>query len=345
MALLFADGFDHYSWLDISKKWGLSNISTPTAPSDVNGDVRTDWARPPGGMGHRSTQGDVNRYLFKTLKTTYATLIGGGNFYFGTFAGAGRILGFYDSTTEQVSLRLTSGGNLLVSRNGSTLATSVNTLSLRTWYHIEFKSTINNTTGTYEVRVNGTSVGWIPAATGQNTRSTANNYATTFVLGQASTDHRSDDVYVLDTSGSVSADFIGAVKITTIFPSAAGNSAQWTGNYAANFANVNETAGDSDDTFNQSSTAAQIDLFGHDDIPTGSVFGVQQTLMARQDAGAQRSLRPMTRIGSTNYNGTTVNTAGTYQFLSEASSVSPATAVAWTSTEVNGAEFGYELVS
>src|SRR5581483_7253070 len=153
-------------------------------------------------------------------------------------------------TTEQLSLRLDSAGHLIVSRQGTTLATSTNTLTIATWYWIEFKATINNATGSFEVRVNGSATGWIPQQTNQNTRATGNNSANGFALGNAGNTPGFffDDVVVAD-------DFVGQGQIVTLRPQAAGNYQQWTPNYGTNFGSVEDWVFDGDNSFVQSSTS------------------------------------------------------------------------------------------
>jgi len=346
VALLFCDGFDHYDTGDILKKWTSASNWTPSASAIAPGVFRS-WARPPGGQGLQLSA--TNQALIRVVpgSATPDTFIMGFYYRPTLLGGGGPICFVRDGATEQLSIRLNASGQLIVSRNGTTLATSTNTLAINTWYHIEWKATINNATGAYEVRVNGSSTGWIPAATGANTRATANNQITDFAIGGtsgASTGYY-DDFYILDTAGSTANDFAGPQKVHTLYAAGPGNYAQWIGNYAANYANVNETIQDSDETFNQSSTAAQKDSFVFDDVPTGTVVAVQHVLVARQDAGAARTVRPIQRTSGTDYAGKSFPMAGSYAFYLDPRSVDPATSTAWTASGVNGAEFGYELVS
>jgi hypothetical protein len=128
----------------------------------------------------------------------------------------------------------------------------------------------------------------------------------------------------------------------------AGNYAQWTPNFGANFTNVRDEARpDEDVTFNQSSTASQKDTFKGKDLPpsSGSVYAIQHVLRTRQDGGASRTVRPILRISSTDYNGTSFATPGSYAYQLEPVSASPASSSAFTLSEVNDMEHGYELVS
>lgn len=343
MAVIFVDGFDHYSAVDALKKWTLMYQFTYGIGQQF--DIRPEYARQPGGMGV-VLGGGGDRRAEKNLPASYATMIAGFNAYFTQAGGSGGFFAFIDAGSEQISLRRNSSGNVLVSRAGTTLATSSNLLSLNTWYHFEIRSTIHNTTGAYEVRVNGSSTGWIPSATSQNTRGTgSNNSANGVRLWAQDGIWYCDDFYVLDTTGSVSNDFVGPQKIITLYPNAVGNYSQWTGNYASNFVNVNETTGDSDTTFNQSSTVNQIDSFVYDDIPSGTVSGIQHVLLARQDAGTQRAIAPLQRSSGTDYVGTAVNLPGSHLYILESKTLNPATSAQWSASEVNSAEFGYKLTT
>jgi hypothetical protein len=353
MALVFTDGFDHYVGADTLKKW--TGLVASTAIGNVT--VRPEWARPPGGMGINIADASVPRGIYKTFGATHTSFVAGFAVYFGTSAPSSAtapMIAFYDSasgisTTYQLCLRTDAGGHLVIATGGSAgtvLATSTNTFSADTWYHVEIKATINNTTGTYEVKVNGSSTNWIPAATGKNTRGqSANNYIDVVALETCGlTTTRFDDFYFL-SSASPNNDFLGPVKVQTAFPSGAGNYAQWSGNYASNFTNVQELAGDGDSTFNQSATAAQIDTFAFDDMPTGTIYAVQDVLYARQDAGAARTVRTKFRSGPTDYSGTTFSMAGSYQYHLDPRDVDPATSSAYTVSNFNAQERGYELVS
>ena len=347
MALVFGDSFDHYALADINRKWTIitSNVLT-SATMDPAAPVY------PHLQSLSLLYSGAVQYLEKTLPATQETFIAG-CWYRQVTGYADIILAFIDTATEHVSVRVDAGGHLTLTRNATVLATSTNTLTTNVWYHIEVKVTIGDAgdtpSGRYQVRVNGTATNWIPdSGTGQDTRNGGNKSISAVRLYSSSNNsgaHHFQDFYVLDTSGSVAVDFIGPCRFAVIRPGGAGNSAQFTGNYADNFINVADRIADGDNTFNQDSTPGHIDSFAMSDPPAGTIFGIQHVLMARQDAGPARTIRPKTRISATPYDGTTVALSPTYQFLTEARSVSPASGVAWTAAEIAAAEFGYELVS
>jgi hypothetical protein len=354
VSLVFCDGFDHYFLTDILKKW--TNIGAGASISNMS--IEPEYARPPGGMGFVHNNANAGRYIYKTFSSTHASFVFGVAAYFNTTVPTSTsvpMIMFFDSssavgTTYQLCLRFDAGAHLVVATGtsaGTVLATSSNTFSANTWYHIEIKATIHNTTGTYEVRVNGSSTGWIPAATGKNTRGqTSNNYIDTIAIDSAGSGNAIwfDDLYFLSSSAPNN-DFLGPVKIVTSYPSGAGTYADWTGNFASNFTNVQEINGDSDTTFNQSATAAQKDTFSFDDLPAGTLYAVQDVMMARQDAGAARTIRSTFLSGSNTYNGSNLSLAGSYQFLLEPRDQDPATGSAYTVSNFNAQERGYELVS
>lgn len=340
MTVLFMDGFDHYETVDVLKKWTSANW-TPTAGTTQPG-VSPAWARPPGGG-----QGIclLNHTLSKSFDNVLCAIVG---FNFNIQAGttATPILVFEDPAgSEQCSLRLDVNQRLTMTRNGTVLATSTNTLSIGDWNHLEVKVTVHNVSGTYECRVNGSSTGWIPAATGANTRAQTNNYFSTIMI-RSGTSRTCffDDFYVLDMVSPNNA-FLGPQKISTIYPVATGSYSQWTPNYMTNFGNVNEPTADGDASFNYSSTANQIDSFHFSHLPAATIKAIQHVLEARQDSGTQHQIAPLNRRNSTDRLGTTFDLSGSHKFYLDPQDTDAEAGAAWTSDNLNETEFGYKLVS
>lgn len=354
MAVLFMDSCDHYYQADALKKYHqITNLAGTSTLSAANSGASA-W---PAGGGVQVWAGAVSSAGNQWNGTTNeATVIMGGWFYFtGTPTGVSNYMfGGFDAGTNQWYVARDTSNHLVVNRNntGTLLATSTNTFAVNTWYFIEAKITTHNTIGTYEVRVNGSATNWIAAATGANTRATANNYTNMYIFGQTgnngtATSWRS--VYILNTSGSASSDFLGVNMVRCLRPVGPGNYAQWTSNVGTNYVPVSDALGDSDLSFTQSATANQIDSFLFQDLPSaGSVFGLQHVLMARQDGAAARTIAPFQRVpgaSPSDFVGANKLQAGSYLFHMDPQTANPATTAPWTVSEVNAAEFGYKLIS
>jgi|WetSurMetagenome_2_1015567.scaffolds.fasta_scaffold130337_2 hypothetical protein len=352
MALVWGDSFDHYLVADILKKWTSQSASAQP-------DIAPAYALAPHSAGLLLAAGAGGSYIEKSLPAALTTFVCGFWFRTGSLANASIIATFMDSATPaniHVSLRYDATAHLTLCRDATVLATSTNTLSLNTWYHVEIKATIGDAadspSGRYEVRIDGSATNWIPdSGTGKDTRNSGNASIGSFRLySRGATDtstnnHRFQDVYVLNTTGAVASDFVGPCRFAICRPAAVGATAEWTGNYADNWQNACDQYADGDTTFNQSSTAGQTDQFTMSDVPAGTVHAIQHVIMAKRDAGGARTIRPVTRISGSDYNGTTVTVAASYLFLTEALSISPASSAQFTDTEVNALEGGYELVS
>lgn len=348
MAVVFMDGFDHYQLMaDMTRKWTTWITNGAAGGSDLV--IAAAYAR---GAGQGMAFLVNNRCLARAVTAT-ATMTTGVAAYFLSNPAAGGtscLFTFADSGTEQVSVRGDGSGHLTVYRgDGTLLATSTNSVTTGVWYYIEFKAVINNSTGTIEVRVNGTSTGWVPPTGSLDTQNTGNATLNQVALGMtANSGTYYDDFYACDASGSVNTTFLGPVRVTPLLPIAAGNYAQWTPSGGNNFGNVADMpVPDSDVTFNQSATAGQLDSFIYEDLPvsSGSVFAIQHVLYNRQDAGTQRTLAPLQRSSSTDYVGTNFNPSTSYTYQLEVKETNPDTSAAWTVSGVNNAEFGYKEVS
>jgi len=329
MAVIFMDGFDWYTTADMSKRWTSAGLSTISAA----------YARGLVGQGMQS--GTSNDPSVKSFSSNYAQ----GVFGFAlnlVSTGAKQLFTIRDGATEQCSIRTNASTVLTVTQNGTVRATGTTVLSSATWYYVELKATVSSS-GVAELKLNGASE--IASTSSIDLTGTANNYWNQ--LAFATTAHWFDDFYVLDPTTGSNTDFLGPVQISARIPTGNGNASSWTPNGGSNMGCVSELFEDGNASFVQSSTANQIDTYTMQDLPAaaGSVFALAQHTVAVQDGGGTRTIAPVYRIGSTDYVGTSVNTSASYQFLTEIKDASPATASAWTVSEVNGLESGFKLIA
>ena len=341
MALLFVDSFDHYATADILQKWTTKD---DTIEIGAYGRNSTNGLRCSGGNAD-----EVNVVYTRTANTN--TCIVGFAFKWVTHTGAAlSILDIRDSATTHVALLLDNTGILTVYRGlGTTLlGTTSATLASGTYYYIELKVAIHDTTGTVDVQVNGSNV---LSLTGQDTRNGAAAQWTSICLGNAinNTSNKTfdyDDFYLADSSGATNNDLLGPIRVKAILPDGAGASTDFTPSAGSNFQNVDEASTDGDTTYNSESTAGDHDTYTYAALGlSGTVKGVQTNLMVRSDGAGSETIAPMVRISSTDYQGTTANVTTSYADSRQVYETSPATAAAWTVAEIDGAEFGIKLVS
>jgi hypothetical protein len=355
MTLRFIDSFDHYNTAQIPRKWaGSLGTSADISISSVN---------PRNGVQHlRITDDDF--YVEKSLGAESTWIVGFGFYYATTPPASGcYIHALVDSGIHQVSILLNTSGNLVVHRGGSNtgitgtpVSGGISSLSLAhgNWYFIEIKITISNSISADSciVKVNGSE--WINVDAGQDTQITANPTAGSLRFGWmgslTGTPIDFDDIYICDVNGGINDDFLGDCRVECKFPNANGAVNQFVGsdaNSVDNYLHVDETPQDDDVTYNQSDSLGNQDLYGFEDLSTtpDSIFGVQTNIVAKKDDAGAREAKTIVRSGGTTYDGDDhVLSQGSYQVSHEIHEVNPDTAVAWTESNFNSAEFGVEVV-
>lgn len=339
MTLRFMDGFDHYATADLLAKWNAQN-------SGASNTIQSAAGRRSGGAIRVATNGFVLRAvpahatytLGIALKVTSLPSI------------TSNIAEFHDGANQHLSLRLDPTGHIIVARSTSTvLGTSTYAVTTGSYFYLEFKFTIDNTTGSYEVRADGVNV---LSGTGADTQNAGNASVNAFILGATSGSAVAmdvDDLYLCDGAGSTNNSFLGDCRIDAIYPNGNGNSSQLVGsdsNSTDNYLLVDETAPSTAD-YVKSATATEKDTYTFTDIshtPT-SIFGIQLCPHANKDDAGSRSLASVTRSASTDYDGTTIGLSTDWRYLLDIREQDPATSAAWTKTNLNAAQFGVKVAA
>lgn len=336
------DGFDHYAFANITTKWFILGSDTyNTMSAGRNGNCYRVW-----------TAG-TNCYIWKVFDDQASWVVGFAfKFSDATSVNTG-IFTFRDTTITHLTLQLipTTFKLSLIHGDGTVLATSTNSLNISTWYYIELKVTIDNA-GSYELRVNGSSDGWIPPANG-DTRNGGNASANVVRFGHISAGTAIsiflyfDDIYILDGAAGLN-DFLGDVKVQTLYPDGNGSHSDFTGNDADkvdNYLQVYETIMDSDTTYNYSSTVGAYDTYAFEDTTAINILGVQTNTTVRKDDSGTRSIKPVCISGVTTEDGTEqFPSADSYIDFMQIYETDPNTAdLAWETSDLNAAEFGIKV--
>ena len=340
MALVFCDGFDHYVESDLNKKWNVvvsSNLTITTG----------------GRYGSNRSLQNLTNATQQVIKfvPSYPTYIVGFAMKTDSFTTPMSLVEFRDQSTVQCKLtwnEIGSGGYLRAYTAGSTDRGNCSSFITYNgvWRYFEIEVTIHNSAGAIEVRENGVTM---LSLSGIDTQATGNAIIDRVAFGGAPaisyTNMSYDDFYLCDDQGSVSNTFLGDIRVQSIFPSGAGATTQMTPSAGSNYACVDETTPNGDTDYVSETTAGEKDTYAFGNLtPTsGTIKGVQILINARKDDAGSRSIAPVYRPSSTDYDGTTKSVSDSYTYLSEITEVSPATSSAWTIAEINGAEFGVTL--
>lgn len=337
MALLFCDGFDHYATADIGKKW--TTVITNGAA------IEATTGRRGGGalMLENSSRVAKSVPAAQTMITGVALKSTG----LSPAALSGRaLIEFHDTTGNVIHLSLypLADGSLHVYRGQTTTFLGMTATGLVTngaYAYIEMKAKIDDAVGTVEVRVNGTSV---LTLTGIDTRNAGNAYVNSVRLGHdvgSNVEGLFDDCYICDTSGSTNNDFLGDVRIDTLYPNADGFYSQLaTSTGSTHYTLVDESVPSTTD-YVSGGVAGLKDSYGFTDLTTtASVLGVQVcNLMYKDDAGS-RSGANLVRSAGTDSQSATVALSTSPLYNLSVHQTDPATSAAWTQAAVNAMEAG-----
>ena len=202
MALLFIEGFEQYNdELELGRGgWsGAFSSAIGNIVTGRNGGKAMENRGTLANVRHGFTATDffVFGHAFR-IQDQLATL---------------NYLTFYSpGNTSMIVLRITTSGELAILRGTTVLEETVGlNLGADIWYYIELKILIHDSTGTYDLVVDGISV---LSDVNQDTRNGTPTEVNRFdFLGSGTIDPAIDDIYILDDAGSDNVDFLGDVRV------------------------------------------------------------------------------------------------------------------------------------
>lgn len=359
MALHYIDSFDHYLTAEFNEKgWTLDS---PTTRCNI------------GAYGRNGTNGvrakidsNLQGGIYRTLNANCATLVAGVAYYsagpVGYIPTAGIQLAsmFQFIDTAQVALAMVAvpvTGQIAVYGQLVPLPWSINllgvtpvvpglTLAPNTWYYIELKAVINPAVGSFEIRVNG--VSWLAVAGVNTSSSLGNAWVNAFRLNTGSVSgsySQYDDLYLLDGLGARNNNFLGDRRVVALQTRADGFYLDWTPTAGARWDCVTGPSPNHDAKYIHSLTPAQKNTSLMQPIGVvGSVDGIQVLANARKDDAGARTIRNMLRSGGADSFGANQAIGNSYFYYRDVYDASPFTAAAFTTAEIDAAEFGVDEV-
>lgn len=249
-------------------------------------------------------------------------------------------------------LGIDASNHLTVFRGAGTtlLGTGTTSVPVNAWVYIEFKFTVDDTTGVAVVRLNEAveinlsgidtrNGGTVAAADRITYRQDQNGGGVNYM----------DDYYLLDTTTGTPNDFLGDIKVECLLPNGNGNSSQLVGsdgNSTDNYLLVDEASPNSDTDYVESSTVGNKDTYAYGNLAatSGTVHGLQiNTFAEKTDAGA-RTIASVARVSATEEDSADFTLLSTYQMFSDQRVTKPGGG-AWSISDVNGAEFGVKVTA
>lgn len=339
MALQFLDSFDHYATGDVTEKWNafVGVLGTQAISAGA------------GRRGSNAWLGDANRGLVKAVPAHATMIVGRALAMGGVTFSANAITEFREAGTAHLIVRLNTDFSISVLRGpGTVLGTSAAGVVTTSGYcYLECKAVIHDTTGSYEVRVNGVNV---LAGSGVDTRNGGNGVVTSVALMAVRSGELWDDVYICDGSGSTNNDFLGDNRVDCYFPNGNGNSSQLVGsdgNSVDNYLLVDESAPNDDTDYVQSATATEKDTYSFPNMAhtPATISGVQILMNAKKDDSGSRSLASVIRSGGADTDGATQALSTSYAYYMQISETDPNTTAAWTQSGFDAAEFGVKVAA
>lgn len=348
---MFGDTFDGYDTSQRLTKWTNEIFAT-------GGAVITPSAARNGPNGMRVTVGanpSAQCFIRKTLTPVDpTTVVFGTAFRYNVTPSAEPItfMGFLDVADVQFGLAILPNGKISPFRGGFSNVTPRSQIFDPTslallqgnFYHLKVIATINAVTGTIGVWLNRVLV---LNLTGINTsQSGAANWDGVFLgtCGNTGTTDNGgifdfDDFYVRNNDTPSKFDLTG---LALFAQDGNGDLAQYTTSAGGDHgALVKDPVPDDDATYNETDTVGNIDTYEMDDMPANATVAFTQSVdVCRKVDEGDCLAADVLRIGSVNYVGPDYAPNTTYAQMLTPYDVSPATGVAFTSTEINALQAG-----
>lgn len=273
--------------------------------------------------------------------TDKQTVTVGFGFKTNTWANNNMIVLFRDGTTYQIVLETVTGGELRVLRNTTTLGTTSGLgCVVNTWYYIELQATIDNTTGSFELRVNEVNE---LSASGIDTQESGNATLNNVLFySDITADRYYDDIYILDDTGAINNDFLGDMQVIGLYVDGDGAVTDFTSSGGANYLDVDDGNILNTTDYVTSATPTHKDMYTFEDLGSyGSIAGVLLNVDAIKTDAGDVTLNLFATFDAVDEQLSRVLT-GSWSARQMLMETDPKSAV-WTTANLNATQFGFEI--
>ena len=330
MALLFADGFEHY---------GTSTAVRTNMTSGEYADANLAYGEPNfARTGNRCIRDSQKGSIRKWYGTSHNEVGAALGFYIAALPGsASSRSGFRinDATNAPiVSFAVTPSGEIAVHRGimtGDLLgSTDSGLIGAQTWNHIEVRVLQDNVVGEVEVRVNGVVELLL---TNLDLGTVLPGFWVGGTGGIGSNERFFDDLILWDTTGDVNNTFFGPARVNTIWLSDDEGGNQWSVVGAGSGAEaLTELAPDGDTSYVSAAVVGDVSEFSIQELPPEAevISGVYIPTMARLAMAGTGSMRTSVVSGSDTADGEERVLTTAYTYRGDVFEKDPATDQLWT---------------
>jgi hypothetical protein len=334
--LVFMDGFDYYAAGDVGRKYSTGSINSMVT----------------GRFGGQAASSSSSAFQLEEIftATSQSWRIGFALNLQSQTGSTFTLLSIKDGSSQQVGLSwIASTRNFQFNRNGTLIGSAGSTnLSTSQWYWIEVYFTIKDSITSGECRLYINGVQEINLAGASDTKNTSNAYGDRFsFFGAAFWTFYLDDLFVYQMDVTASPTFLGEHRIQTLNANGNGNYSQFDGsdgNQTNNYLLVDETVV-SDSDYVESADVGDRDSYTFTNLSgtIGAIVAVQISAHVKKDDAGAKTGKLFYRISSTDYDGADFSPSSSFLIFESLNVVSPATATAWTQSEVDGLEAGIKV--
>lgn len=338
MSLLFTEGFDSYpNPIPLWYKWNRNT----TAPR-VTG-------RSPGGYGIQINTSD---FIAKTVDLNTNLIVGFAIRPTNTGLSTFYMIEIYNQFDQSVvKVGLDNFTTVFIEDFNGVIDNTTFNLPLNQWSYIEVKvsNPVDNApAGAVKVRgsVNALVLTFYSSPAGRDFNDVGQSQICTFGFN-GDGDQQYDDVYVADNTGLKNNDFLGAIRIKTLVPTANGDTIQLTPVGAGtNYQAVNNPVLTPDATYVESRIIGEKDLYYSSGLvidPNNSIAGVVVNAVVRKDKSGYGNVGIPVKYGTTDSEGCPYFVPSGYQSFQRHLDVNPVTMLPWTQSQVNNFQAGVQI--
>lgn len=353
MALVFLEGFEHYGtgatgftnmlagpWAEITNTGTWSIVSSP---------VRT------GTKSLRYNAVNSTPNVLRYNKKVASDIIGVGCGVHLENLPSNVILGISvrnASNSTILSVSFNPDGSLSLYKGsfaGTLIETSDTYLTAGTFHHVEFRALIDDTVGEFELRVNGV----VALQLGGLNLGTAPAKMVCFGGISGTTTPQPyvyfDDIFIWDNGGTYNNDFLGPLRVLTVFADGDGSPQDWdvTGAATGHEA-IDEVPSDGDTSFISTGILNEKATFTLPELPVevSYIAGIYLPVLSRiEEAGTGSINASIISNGLSYYGGDNQPLTSSYTYWPFTFDYDPNTDVAWTKSGFEAAAFQIEKVA